>query len=139
LVAERHSEGWEVQALGAPHISQRTEADLIRSFIDRIGELRPQLITFNGHNFDLPVLRYRAMDRLGQSLVINMSSIPSACRITNIVRKDAMILPQDANLSWMEFSERTPIIFTASISPQAEMCGAISGPRDLTEGSFMSF
>jgi predicted methyltransferase len=36
-----------------------------------------------------------------------MASIPSACRITNIVRKDAMILPQDANLSRMEFSERT--------------------------------
>jgi 3'-5' exonuclease len=61
LVAERQPEGWQVQALGAPHIGQRTEADLIRSFIDRIGELWPQLITFNGHSFDLPVLRYRAM------------------------------------------------------------------------------
>jgi predicted PolB exonuclease-like 3'-5' exonuclease len=50
-----------VQALGAPHIGQRTEAELIRSFLDRIGELRSQLITFNGHSFDLPVLRYRAM------------------------------------------------------------------------------
>jgi predicted PolB exonuclease-like 3'-5' exonuclease len=61
LVAERQPEGWQVQALGAPHIGQRTEVDLIRSFIDRIGELRAQLITFNGHSFDLPVLRYRAM------------------------------------------------------------------------------
>ena len=61
LVAERQPAGWEVRALGAPHIGQRTEAELIRSFIDRIGELRPQLITFNGHGFDLPVLRYRAM------------------------------------------------------------------------------
>jgi 3'-5' exonuclease len=34
---------------------------LISDFIDKIGELRPQLITFNGHSFDLPVLRYRAM------------------------------------------------------------------------------
>ncbi len=59
LVAERQPEGWQVQALGAPHIGQRTETDLIRSFIDRIGELHPQLITFNGHSFDLPVLRYR--------------------------------------------------------------------------------
>jgi predicted PolB exonuclease-like 3'-5' exonuclease len=40
---------------------QRTEVELIRTFIERIGELRPQLITFNGHSFDLPVLRYRAM------------------------------------------------------------------------------
>jgi predicted PolB exonuclease-like 3'-5' exonuclease len=42
-------------------IDQRSEADLIRTFIDRVGELRPRLITFNGHSFDLPVLRYRAM------------------------------------------------------------------------------
>jgi predicted PolB exonuclease-like 3'-5' exonuclease len=33
---------------------------LIRDFIERIGQLRPQLITFNGHSFDLPVLRCRA-------------------------------------------------------------------------------
>jgi hypothetical protein len=31
-VAERHSEGWQVQAFGAPHIGQRSEAELIRSF-----------------------------------------------------------------------------------------------------------
>jgi predicted PolB exonuclease-like 3'-5' exonuclease len=34
---------------------------LIRDFIEKIGQLRPQLVTFNGHSFDLPVLRYRAM------------------------------------------------------------------------------
>ena len=61
LIAERQAKGWQIQALGAPHIGQRTELDLIRSFIDRVGELRPQMITFNGHSFDLPVLRYRAM------------------------------------------------------------------------------
>jgi predicted PolB exonuclease-like 3'-5' exonuclease len=61
LIAERQSQGWEIRALGAPHIGQRTEAELIRTFIDRVGELRPRLITFNGHSFDLPVLRYRAM------------------------------------------------------------------------------
>jgi predicted PolB exonuclease-like 3'-5' exonuclease len=61
LVAERQMAGWEVRALGAPHIDQRSEADLIRTFMDRIRDLRPRLITFNGHSFDLPVLRYRAM------------------------------------------------------------------------------
>jgi predicted PolB exonuclease-like 3'-5' exonuclease len=34
---------------------------LISAFVDRIAELSPQLATFNGSSFDLPVLRYRAM------------------------------------------------------------------------------
>ena len=33
----------------------------ISSFVNRIVELSPQLITFNGSSFDLPVLRYCAM------------------------------------------------------------------------------
>ena len=61
LVASRQSEGWRVDALGAPHIGERSEAKLISDFVEKIGQLRPQLITFNGHSFDLPVLRYRAM------------------------------------------------------------------------------
>jgi 3'-5' exonuclease len=61
LVANRKAEGWQVDALGAPHIGERPEERLIADFIERIGQLRPQLITFNGHSFDLPVIRYRAM------------------------------------------------------------------------------
>ena len=61
LVASREPEGWRIDALGAPHLGERSEPELIRSFTEKIGELRPQLITFNGHSFDLPVLRYRAM------------------------------------------------------------------------------
>jgi Predicted 3'-5' exonuclease related to the exonuclease domain of PolB len=58
LVASRQPEGWRMDALGAPHVGERPEAKLIRDFVERIGQLRPQLITFNGHSFDLPVLRY---------------------------------------------------------------------------------
>jgi predicted PolB exonuclease-like 3'-5' exonuclease len=61
LVATRQPEGWRVDALGAPHIGERAEAKLISDFIEKIGQLLPQLVTFNGHSFDLPVLRYRAM------------------------------------------------------------------------------
>ena len=61
LVATRQPEGWRIEALGAPHIGERTEARLISDFIEKIGQLLPQLVTFNGHSFDLPVLRYRAM------------------------------------------------------------------------------
>ena len=61
LVAHRERDHWAVDALGAPHVGERTEKQLIASFADRIAELKPQLVTFNGNTFDLPVLRYRAM------------------------------------------------------------------------------
>lgn len=61
LVASRTANGYEVQVVGAPHIGQRTEKELIESFVNKIGQLSPQLVTYNGGSFDLPVLRYRAM------------------------------------------------------------------------------
>jgi len=62
LIAHRDgNDHWEVSALGAPHIGERSEKELIASFVDKIAELTPQLITFIGNSFDLPVLRYRAM------------------------------------------------------------------------------
>jgi 3'-5' exonuclease len=50
-----------VSAVGAPNIGERSEKDIISFFVNRIADLSPQLITFNGSSFDLPVLRYRAM------------------------------------------------------------------------------
>ena len=50
-----------VEALGAPHVGDRTEKELISAFVNKIDELKPQLVTFNGSGFDLPVVRYRAM------------------------------------------------------------------------------
>ncbi len=61
LVAHQEDSHWVVDAVGAPHVGERTEHGLITSFVDRIAELTPQLVTFNGASFDLPVLRYRAM------------------------------------------------------------------------------
>jgi predicted PolB exonuclease-like 3'-5' exonuclease len=61
LVAHRESDCWALDALGAPHLGERSEKQLIRSFCDKVAELSPQLVTFNGNSFDLPVLRYRAM------------------------------------------------------------------------------
>ncbi|WP_392696110.1 ribonuclease H-like domain-containing protein [Bradyrhizobium sp. RDI18] len=61
LVANRTANGYEVQAVGAPHIGQRTEKELIESFVHKIAQISPQMVTFNGGGFDLPVLRYRAM------------------------------------------------------------------------------
>jgi hypothetical protein len=37
---------WTVAALGAPHTGERSEKELISSFVDRIAKLSPQLVTF---------------------------------------------------------------------------------------------
>jgi hypothetical protein len=65
LVASRQPEGWLVDALGAPHTGERPEAELIKAFAERVDQLRPQMITWNGHSFDLPVLRV-CPDTLGR-------------------------------------------------------------------------
>ena len=61
LVAHWENEHWIVDALGAPHVGERSERELIAAFVNKIAQLKPQLVTFNGSSFDLPVLRYRAM------------------------------------------------------------------------------
>jgi predicted PolB exonuclease-like 3'-5' exonuclease len=61
LVAQQESAGWVINALGAPHVGERSEKSLIASFVGRVAQLAPQLVTFNGASFDLPVLRYRAL------------------------------------------------------------------------------
>jgi predicted PolB exonuclease-like 3'-5' exonuclease len=61
LVATKTANGYEVQVVGAPHVGQRTEKELIESFVHKIAQVSPQMVTFNGCAFDLPVLRYRAM------------------------------------------------------------------------------
>jgi 3'-5' exonuclease len=61
LVARSENDSWAVTALGAPHVGDRSEKELIASFVSWIADLMPQLLTFNGASFDLPVLRYRAM------------------------------------------------------------------------------
>jgi predicted PolB exonuclease-like 3'-5' exonuclease len=61
LIAHEQDGRWVVDAVGAPHVGERSEKALISSFVDRIAQLTPQLVTFNGASFDLLVLRYRAM------------------------------------------------------------------------------
>ena len=61
LIARRDNDHWVVEALGAPHVGERPEKELIAAFVDKIARLKPQLVTFNGSSFDLPVVGYRAM------------------------------------------------------------------------------
>src|SRR5689334_22416091 len=51
LIAHQEQGRWRVAALGAPHVGERPEKSLISSFCDRIAELAPQLVTFNGSSF----------------------------------------------------------------------------------------
>jgi 3'-5' exonuclease len=53
LIAHRQPDHWAVDALGAPHVGERTEKQLISAFVDKVAELNPQLVTFNGNGFDL--------------------------------------------------------------------------------------
>lgn len=61
LVAQRQDDHWVVKVVGAPNIGERSEKEILAAFVNKIAELSPQLVTFNGASFDLPVLRYRAM------------------------------------------------------------------------------
>jgi predicted PolB exonuclease-like 3'-5' exonuclease len=61
LIAIRTIQGWDVKSVGAPNTSARSEKDLIKSFVGKVAELCPRLVTFNGSSFDLPVVRYRAL------------------------------------------------------------------------------
>jgi predicted PolB exonuclease-like 3'-5' exonuclease len=57
-VALRTREGFKVWSLGEPGAS---EAEIIQRFFDGIEKYTPDLVSWNGGGFDLPVLHYRAM------------------------------------------------------------------------------
>lgn len=54
----RSEEGFKVWSLGS---TESGEADLVRRFFDGIERYTPQLVSWNGGGFDLPVLHYRAL------------------------------------------------------------------------------
>ena len=47
LIAHRDNDHWSVDALGAPHVGERSKRDLIVAFVNKIAQLKPQLVTFN--------------------------------------------------------------------------------------------
>jgi 3'-5' exonuclease len=57
-VALRTREGFRVWSLGDP---QAPEAELLQRFYDGIDKYTPDLVSWNGGGFDLPVLHYRAL------------------------------------------------------------------------------
>ena len=56
--ALRDREGFKVWSLGT---EKSEEAELVQRFFDGIDKYTPQLVSWNGGGFDLPVLHYRAI------------------------------------------------------------------------------
>jgi predicted PolB exonuclease-like 3'-5' exonuclease len=56
--AMRSDEGVRVWSLGGPRDAER---DIVQRFFDGIEKYTPQLVSWNGGGFDLPVLHYRAL------------------------------------------------------------------------------
>ena len=56
--ALRSNDGVRVWSLGNPGDSER---DIVQRFFDGIEKYTPQLVSWNGASFDLPVLHYRAL------------------------------------------------------------------------------
>jgi predicted PolB exonuclease-like 3'-5' exonuclease len=56
--ALRDGDSFRVWSLGS---AADSEADLIRRFFDGVEKYTPQLVSWNGGGFDLPVLNYRAL------------------------------------------------------------------------------
>jgi predicted PolB exonuclease-like 3'-5' exonuclease len=56
--ALREGENFKVWTLGGP---EESEAQIIQRFYDGIDKYKPNLVSWNGGGFDLPVLHYRAL------------------------------------------------------------------------------
>jgi 3'-5' exonuclease len=56
--ALRSNDGVKVWSLGS---AQDSEAEIVKRFFDGIEKYTPQLVSWNGSGFDLPVLHYRAL------------------------------------------------------------------------------
>ena len=57
-IAMRDREGFKVWTLGTP---ESEEAELVKRFFEGLERYTPDLVSWNGSGFDLPVLNYRAM------------------------------------------------------------------------------
>ena len=60
-VADGDSSHFEINGVSCCGEIGSPESELVVEIFDFIEEFRPRLITFNGRGFDLPVLRYRAL------------------------------------------------------------------------------
>lgn len=57
-IAMRHRDEFRLWSLGTP---ESGEAELVRRFFEGIDKFSPELVSWNGGGFDLPVLNYRAL------------------------------------------------------------------------------
>jgi len=63
LLCERdeHGEQWMLKRIASGGTTESSEKELLEAFFHLIETRSPRLVSFNGRNFALPVLKYRAM------------------------------------------------------------------------------
>jgi len=57
----REGEALELQRVATGGHVASSEKDLLQGFFQFIDQYRPQIVSYNGRSFDMPVLKYRAM------------------------------------------------------------------------------
>jgi predicted PolB exonuclease-like 3'-5' exonuclease len=61
IYSDMNDEAYTLKDLRAGGKIEATEKEIIQGFFQRLSQIKPRLISFNGRTFDLPVLKYRAM------------------------------------------------------------------------------
>ena len=63
LLHERDAHGsqWILKRIASGGVAESSEKELLEGFFHLIETRTPQLVSFNGRCFDMPVLKYRAM------------------------------------------------------------------------------
>jgi hypothetical protein len=68
LIAHWELDHWAVDAVGAPHVGERNEKELISAFCDKIAELRPRIVLDGAQPARVPddvIAEIRARERNG--------------------------------------------------------------------------
>jgi hypothetical protein len=94
-------------------MGERSEVELLQTFVDRVAELRPQMVTFNGSSFDLPSVIERGSTgsrRRVLSIEGNVMDVPLPdASIDAVVSRHVPDAEESGCRSFSCFEDRWPI------------------------------